>query len=146
MSDVIVKTGKENMDVRSVHQFLTNDSYWAKGIPFDLVDESLSHSFCVGAFVHGAQVGFARLVTDYSTFGWLSDVYVLPEFRKRGISKLMLSHIMEQTWSNRLRRTMLITSDGHGLYRQFGFKELAFPARIMEVHRPDIYLEYSGEI
>jgi GNAT superfamily N-acetyltransferase len=146
MSDVIVRSGKENMDVRSVHQFLTNDSYWAKGIPFDLVDESLSHSFCVGAFVHGAQVGFARLVTDYSTFGWLSDVYVLPEFRKRGISKLMLSHIMEQTWSKRLRRTMLNTSDGHGLYRQFGFKELAFPARIMEVHRPYIHLEYSGVI
>ena len=146
MSEVIIKSGKENMDVESIHRFLTHDSYWAKGISFDSVDKSLNHSFCVGAFTNGAQVGFSRVVTDYHTFGWLSDVYVLPEFRKRGISKSMLSYIMEQPWSKRLRRTMLNTSDGHGLYRQFGFKELAYPTFIMEIHRPDIHLEFSGEI
>ena len=136
MEEIIIASGKEKMDVKAIHQFLTEDSYWAKGISFELVDKSLDHSFCVGAFADGKQVGFGRVITDYCTFGWIADVYVLPEYRGKGISKKMLSFILDQPWSKRLRRKMLNTRDGHGLYRQFGFKELANPTYVMEVHQP----------
>lgn len=141
MPEVTIKTGKENMNVELIHHFLSSASYWAKGISYTLVERSLENSFCTGAFVDGKQVGFARVITDYYTFGWLADVFVLPEYRGQHISKKMLSHIFEQPWSKRLRRMMLGTRDAHGLYRQFQFKDLANPSNIMEIAKPDIYLQ-----
>lgn len=143
--EILIKSGIENMDVKSIHDFLTNQSYWAKGISYDLVEKSITNSFCVGAFIDDKQVGFGRVITDYYTFGWFADFYVLPEHRGKGISKMMLNYIMEQKWSKRLRRQMLNTSDGHGLYKKFGFKELAHPTYIMEVYRPNIHLELDIE-
>lgn len=142
MSAITIKTGKENMDVKVIHRFLSEDSYWARGIPYALVDHSLSHSFCVGAFADGEQVGFGRVITDYYTFGWFADFFVLPAYRGQGISKMILSCILEQDWSKRLRRKMLNTSDAHGLYRQFQFRELSKPSGLMEVYQPDIHLQY----
>src|SRR5882757_9870958 len=133
MENVSIKSGKEEMDIKSIHKFLNEESYWAKGISFEFVDKSLGNSFCVGAFIDGAQIGFGRVITDYYTFGWLADFYVLPEHRGKGVSKKMLSFIIDQPWSKRLRRKMLNTSDGHGLYRQFGFKELGQPTYVMEI-------------
>ena len=138
MSEVSIRSGKENMDIRAIHRFLTEDSYWAKGISFERVDNSLTHSFCAGAFINGQQVGFGRVITDYYTFGWLADFFVLPEHRGKGISKKILSFIFGQPWSGRLRRTMLNTSDAHGLYRQFQFQDLASPGNILEIYRPGI--------
>lgn len=146
MPEVIIKTGKENMDVSVVHRYLSEDSYWAKGISYTLVERSMENSFCTGAFVDGKQVGFARVITDYYTFSWLADVFVLPEYRGRHISKKMLSHILEQPWSKRLRRKMLNTSDAHGLYRQFQFKELATPSNIMEIVNADMYLQVMQDV
>ena len=145
MSDVIIKTGKENMDITMIHRFLSEDSYWAKGISYQLVERSLSNSFCIGAFVNGDQVGFGRVITDYYTFGWFADIFVLPAYRGKGISKKMLSHIMEESWCKRLRRKMLNTSDAHGLYRQFQFKDLANPAYMLEIYNPNIHLQYNEE-
>jgi GNAT superfamily N-acetyltransferase len=145
MSEVIFLSGKENMDVQAVHRYLSNESYWSKGIPFELVDRAMSNSFCLGAFIDGAQVGFARVITDYYTFGWLADVYVLPEHRGLGISKKMMSFLQEQDWCKRLRRMMLNTSTAHGLYTQFGFTAPAFPEYLMEVYQPDIHLKYRSE-
>src|ERR1044072_3318103 len=142
MSAVVIKTGKDNMDVKVIHRFLSEDTYWAKGIPYTLVDDSLNHSFCVGAFVHVEQVGFARMITDYNTFGWLADVFVLPAYRGQGISKKIVSHILEQPWSKRLRRKMLNTRDADGLYRRFAFRNLTNPSYILEVYQPDIHLHY----
>lgn len=141
MSDVIIKTGKENMDVTMIHRFLSEDSYWAKNISYELVDHSLSHSFCVGAFVNGEQVGFGRVITDYYTFGWFADFFVLPAHQGEGVAKKMLSHILEQPWSKRLRRKMLNTRDAHGLYRQFEFKDLANPSNILELCNPNAHLQ-----
>jgi GNAT superfamily N-acetyltransferase len=140
MDELVIRSGRENMNVLAIHKYLSEESYWAKGISFELVSKSLEHSFCVGAFAGAEQVGFSRFVTDYATFGWLADVYVLSGYRGNGISKKMLSYIMDEPWSKLLRRKMLNTRDGHGLYRQFGFKELAYPARLMEDSKPDIYL------
>ena len=143
MSAVIIKTGKENMDVTMIHRFLSEDSYWAKGISYALVEHSLTHSFCIGAFADGRQVGFGRVITDYYTFGWFADFLVLPEYQGKGIAKKMLSYILEQPWSKRLRRKMLNTSDAHGLYRQFQFTDLKNPSNILEISNPDAHLEYK---
>ena len=143
MSEVSIRAGKENMDVKMVHRFLNEDSYWAKGISYELVDNSMANSFCVGAFIDGQQVAFGRVITDYYTFGWFADFFVLPAHRGKGISKKMLSFILEQPWSRRLRRKMLNTSDAHGLYRQFQFRELASPGNILEIFSPNIHLESS---
>jgi len=137
---VLIKDGKENMDIGLIHKFLSEQSYWAKGISYNFVENSLTHSFNVGAFVDEQQVGFGRVITDFYTFGWLADFFVLKEHREKGISKLMLSYLLDQPWYNRLRRVMLNTSDAQGLYRQFAFRDLKNPANILEIHRPDIYL------
>ena len=144
MSAVIIKTGKEHMDVPMIHRFLSEDSYWAKGISYALVEHSLTHSFCIGAFADGRQVGFGRVITDYYTFGWFADFLVLPEYQGKGIAKKMLSYIVEQPWSKRLRRKMLNTSDAHGLYRQFQFTDLKNPSNILEISNPDAHLEFQG--
>ncbi|ACU62243.1 GNAT family N-acetyltransferase [Chitinophaga pinensis] len=141
MSAIIIKTGREHMDVEMIHRFLSEDSYWAKGISYTFVAQSLAHSFCVGAFIGDQQVGFGRVITDYYTFGWFADIFVLPAYRGQGISKEIVGHIMDLPWSKRLRRKMLNTSDAHGLYRQFDFKELKSPANVLEVHQPDIHLQ-----
>ncbi|MDR6567679.1 GNAT family N-acetyltransferase [Chitinophaga ginsengisegetis] len=145
MPEVIIKTGKENMDVKMIHRFLQEDSYWAKGISYSLVDHSLTHSFCTGAFVNGEQVGFGRVITDYYTFGWFADFFVLPAYRGKGISKKMLAYILDQPWSKRLRRKILNTSDAHGLYRQFQFKDLANASGLLEIYHPTVHLEYKEE-
>jgi GNAT superfamily N-acetyltransferase len=142
MSAVIIKTGKEHMDITMIHRFLSTESYWAKDISYSLVNNSLTHSFCIGAFINDRQVAFGRVITDYYTFGWFADFFVLPDHRGRGISKQMLSHIMEQPWSKRLRRKMLNTSDAHGLYRQFQFRELTNPSGLLEVYNPNVHLQY----
>ena len=139
-SGVIIKEGKENMDIGLIHKFLSEQSYWAKGISYRFVDHSLTHSFNVGAFVDEQQIGFGRVITDYYTFGWLADFFVLEAYRGKGISKMMLSYLSDQPWYQRLRRVMLNTSSAQGLYRQFDFRDLKNPGYIMEIHRPDIYL------
>ncbi|RFM31108.1 N-acetyltransferase [Chitinophaga silvisoli] len=140
MPDVVIKTGKEQMDLQTVHQFLSQESYWAKGIPFEMVADALSHSYCTGAFLDGQQIGFGRLITDYTTFAWFADFFVLPEYHGRGVAKQMLTHILSQPWTKRLRRKMLATKDAHTLYEKFEFTALASPDRIMEIFQPDIHL------
>ncbi len=138
-----IRAGKENMNVTVIHHFLSNESYWAKGISYPVVDHSLDNSFCVGAFIGDMQVGFGRVITDYYTFGWFADFFVLDEYRGSGISKQMLSYIFSQAWSRRLRRMMLNTSSAHGLYRQFNFTDLSNPGYLQELYRPDVHLHFQ---
>lgn len=138
-NDYGIRTGYEQMDVKAVHQYLSQESYWAKGIPFDLVQQSLQHSYCIGVFTGADQVGFARLITDYCTFAYLADVYVLPPHQGRGLSKQMMQFIADLDWFQGLRRVMLTTADAQGLYRQFGFAETATPERIMERKKEQAY-------
>jgi GNAT superfamily N-acetyltransferase len=140
---VVIKEGKENMDVNLIHKFLSEQSYWAKGISYSFVDHSLTYSFNVGAFADEQQIGFGRVITDFYTFGWLADFFVLEEHRGKGVSKMILSYLSDQPWYNRLRRVMLNTSSAQGLYRQFSFGDLANPSYIMEIHRPDIYVSLT---
>lgn len=134
-----IKTNFENMDINAVHQFLSKESYWAKGIPMEMVSVALKNSFCIGLFEDEKQIGFARLVTDYATFGYLADVYILKEYRGKGLSKMMVKYIMKLEFVQGLRRTLLVTLDAHSLYRQFGFQSPENPERLMEIKRNNLY-------
>ena len=123
----------------AVHKWLSESSYWEKGIPFEKVKTSFDQSFCIGALMNDEQVGYGRLITDYTTFAYLADVYVLENHRGKGISKQMMTLLFEQDWVKGLRRIMLATSDAHGLYRQIGFTSLGHPEKLMEIVHPNIY-------
>lgn len=127
-----ISTSRERMDLALIHRFLSGDSYWASGIPLDVVERSLDHSLCFGAFEDGAQVGFARVITDYATFGYLADVFVLPSHRGRGVSKQLMAAVVAHPKLQGLRRWHLVTRDAHPLYRQFGFESLDAPERHMQ--------------
>lgn len=132
MSSYHIKTGFENMDLAAIHRYLSMESYWAKGVPKETVEQSLRHSFCVGVFNGTEQVGFARLVTDYTTFAYLADVYILEPHRGKGLSKMLMQYLMDLDWTQKLRRMMLVTLDAHSLYSGFGFYSPEFPERVME--------------
>ena len=137
--EVLISTDRARLDVDMIHGFLTN-CYWAKGITRDVVARSIEHSLCFGVYDgSGAQVGFARVVSDFATVAYLGDVFVLESHRGRGLSKLLMECIMRHPALQNLRRWILLTGDAHGLYARFGFAPLNAPARYMELHRPDVY-------
>ena len=127
------------LDLDAIHAYLSR-SYWSAGIPFELVERAVKSSLCIGAYDSaGAQVGLVRLISDYATFCYVCDVYVLEEHRGQGLSKALLAMAMDHPMLQGLRRWSLVTADAHGLYRQFGFKAVAQPERHMERHDPDKY-------
>ncbi len=127
--DYALTTDRAAMDVAFVHRFLHEDSYWAGGIDYGTVEKSVQNSLCFGIFTMdgendalGKQVGFARVITDYATFGYLADVFVTESNRGKGLSKWMMEEIMAYPDLKRLRRLMLVTKDAQGLYEQYGFE------------------------
>jgi GNAT superfamily N-acetyltransferase len=135
-----ISTDPARLDLDAIHAFLTQ-SYWSPGIPRATVARAIANSLCFGVFWQGQQVGFARMVTDKTTFAYLCDVYVLEAHRGHGVSKQLMKQVMEHPDLQGLRRMMLATRDAHGLYAQYGFTALSAPDRIMEIVRPDIYLQ-----
>lgn len=138
MAPYEVSTDAARLDVTAIHAFLAT-TYWSPGIPLATVQRAIENSVCVGAYINGRQIGFARLVTDKATFAYLADVYVLEEHRGNGLSKRMLESLLQLQALQGLRRMMLVTRDAHALYESFGFKPLATPARFMELHNPNAY-------
>lgn len=136
--DYAISTDVQRLDVPAIHAFLSR-SYWSPGIPLALVRRAIDHSLCFGLFHRDEQVGFARVVTDRASFAYLADVYVLEAHRGRGLSKWLIEVMRAHPDLQGLRRFLLATRDAHELYRQFGFKELAYPSRLMEVLDPDVY-------
>ncbi|MGA9389558.1 MAG: GNAT family N-acetyltransferase [Candidatus Sulfotelmatobacter sp.] len=137
--EFLISTRRERLDLDVVHGFLTN-CYWAKGIPREVVARSMEHSLCFGIYDgDGAQVGFARVISDFATFAYIGDVFVLESQRGRGLGKWLIECITRHPALQNLRRWVLMTRDAHGLYSQFGFTPLKAPERCMELHRPDIY-------
>lgn len=122
---------QSQIDTLAAHAYLTT-SYWAKGIPLDVVQRSLENSFCVAITHEGAQIGMARLVTDLATFAYLADVYVLENHRGRGLASVMIEHLQDHADLQGLRRWMLGTLDAHALYLQHGWSQPAYPERLME--------------
>jgi GNAT superfamily N-acetyltransferase len=127
------------MSVADIHEWLSTRSYWASGIPLELVQQAFDHSFVAGVIKDGRQIGYARLITDYAVFAYLADVFVVEDHRGLGLSKAMMGLLMEQPWVSRLRKLLLATLDAHGLYAPFGFAALRSPERMMEISRLHIY-------
>jgi GNAT superfamily N-acetyltransferase len=142
-TDYEISFDASRIDVEAAHAFLSS-TYWAPGIPLSVLRKAIDNSLCVAAFIDGKQVAFARAVTDRATFAYIADVYVLDAHRGKGISRAMVSALLAHPELQGLRRLMLATRDAHGLYEKFGFGPLANPARMMEVHRPDVYLPKIG--
>ena len=134
-----VSTDKALLDVPLIHAFLNQHSTWAKGIPMSVVEASIEHSLCFGGYLGREQIAFARVVSDFATFGNLVDVFVLPEHRGKGHSKQLMSAVVEHPRLQGLRRFTLATADAHGLYAQFGFKPLTYPETFMERYDAMIY-------
>jgi GNAT superfamily N-acetyltransferase len=133
-----VSTDRARIELEVVHGFLT-ECYWAKGISRDVVARSIENSLCFGVYAEGKQVGFARVISDFATFAYIGDVFVLESFRGRGLGKWLMECIIKHPRLQGLRRWSLVTRDGHGLYSQFGFEPLKKPRNYMELHRPDVY-------
>jgi len=128
-----------DMDLKAIHQFISR-SYWASGIPIETLEKAMSNSLCFGVFESkGLQVGFARVVTDCATFAYLCDVYVLEEHRGKGLSKWLLEKVRSHPDLLGLRRMLLATFDAHGLYKKYGFSQLAQPEIFMENWNQDVY-------
>jgi GNAT superfamily N-acetyltransferase len=130
--DLTVTTDPARLDLDTIHAFLAG-SYWARGIPRDVLERAIEHSLCFGAFEGDRQVGFARVITDRATYAYVSDVFVLESHRGRGVGKRLMLAIMSHPELQGLRRWSLFTRDAHGLYRQYGFGEPRYPDRAMEV-------------
>jgi GNAT superfamily N-acetyltransferase len=128
--------GLLNLDV--VHGFLTQ-CYWAKGVPREVVARSIENALCFGIYGDDKQVGFARVISDYATYAYIGDVFVLEAYRGRGLSKWLMECIMQHPNLQGLRRWSLVTGDAHGLYSQFGFTPLQSPELWMEIHKRDVY-------
>jgi GNAT superfamily N-acetyltransferase len=137
--DFLISTDRSLLDVRAIHDFLANHSYWAAGIPLEIVQRSIDNSLCFGLYDNGQQVGFTRVVTDGATFAWLCDVFVLESHRGRGLSKWLLECVLAHPAVQGLRRIALGTRDAHELYRRYGFIDLADPSRFMEIWNRDVY-------
>jgi N-acetylglutamate synthase-like GNAT family acetyltransferase len=133
-----VSTDPARLDVDAIHAYLTR-SYWAAGIPKDLVERSLRLSLCFGLYRGKEQAGFARLVTDLATFAYLADVFVLEGHRGQGLSKWLMECVLDHPDVRGLRRWHLVTRDAQGLYAKFGFAEPE-PGKHMERRRQDPYL------
>jgi len=129
--DILVTTDPARLDLAAIHEFLSG-SYWAKGIPREVVERSIRHSICFGAFDGGRQVGFARVISDRATFAYVADVFVVDSHRGRGIGKRIMAGITSHPDLQDLRLWTLFTRDAHGLYRQHGFREARYPDRLME--------------
>lgn len=134
-----IDTDKRRLDIAAVHAFLVNESYWAQTRTLEQTLKAIENSLCFGIYKGAKLVGFARVVTDRATFAYVGDVFVLEAHRGKGLSKWLMKVIVEQPDMQGLRRWLLATRDAHGLYEQFGFKQLVHPDRWMELTAPDAY-------
>jgi GNAT superfamily N-acetyltransferase len=138
--EFVISTDPARLDVDVIHRFLANSSYWAKGIPRDVVARSIEHSLCFGVYDgSAAQVGFARVISDFATYAYVADVFVLESHRGHGLGKSLMAFIVQHPGLQGMRRWNLTTRDAHALYAQVGFKPLKVPERYMEIQRVRMY-------
>jgi N-acetylglutamate synthase-like GNAT family acetyltransferase len=140
MGRFLISTDRSKLDVDVIHGFLAR-SYWAEGIPRQTVMRSIDNSLCFGVYDNARQIGFARVISDFATYAYVADVFILEPYRERGLGKELMASIMAHPDLQGLRRWSLGTRDAQGLYAQFGFKPVANTrARtVMEIVDPEIY-------
>ena len=139
--DYLISSDPARLDVEVIHGFL-RESYWAEGIPRELVERAILNSLCFGVYSRNQQIAFARVVSDYATFAYIADVFVLAPWRGRGISKALMAEIVHHPDLQQLR-WLLGTKDAHGLYQRYGFTAPRFPERQMERTDPGVYLRMA---
>ncbi|MBA5686870.1 GNAT family N-acetyltransferase [Rugamonas apoptosis] len=139
MEEFRITTEVAGLNVPLIHRFLSEQTSWAKGISFALVQRSIDNSLCFGGFLGEDQVAFARVISDYATFANLVDVFVLPEHRNKGYSKTLMNAVLAHPRLQGLRRFTLATGDAHGLYAQYGFTTPLYPQSLMERYFPGLY-------
>jgi GNAT superfamily N-acetyltransferase len=138
-SEFIISNDKNLLQIDVIHRFLSKESYWAKDRSFEQTMRAIENSLCFGVYFQEKQIGFARVVSDFSTFAYIGDVFVLQEFRGNNLGKLLMETIISHEDLQGLRRWVLATKDAHGLYEQFEFSGLKFPERWMEKTAPNAY-------
>jgi GNAT superfamily N-acetyltransferase len=134
-----VTTDQAQLDLSAIHLFLAKQSKWARRIPRETFEKSVRNSLCFGLYQEDKQIGFSRVISDYATIAYLGDVFVLPEYRGRGLGEWLVKCIVSHPDLQHLRRWILVTEDAHGLYRKYGFTQLSQPESFMELHDPDVY-------
>lgn len=134
----IISTDKAKLDISAIYNFLTN-CYWAKGIPLEVVKKSIENSECFGVYEENNLVGFARVISDKATIGYLGDVFILESHRCKGLSKWLMECIMKFPEFADFRRWILLTRDAHELYKKYGFKPVEKPDRYMEITNHEVY-------
>lgn len=144
MSDIhkgeyTISTDKERLDLDVIHKFLSEESYWAGERTLEQTKTAIENSICFGLYHGDDQIGFARVVSDKATFAYIGDVFIIDEFRGRGLSKWLMQVIVDHPELQGLRRWVLATRDAHGLYEQFEFAPLRHPDRWMEKTAPNAY-------
>jgi len=137
--EFIISTNRNRLQINAIHKFLSEESYWAKERTREQTETAIKNSLPFGVYRKGNQIGFARIVTDYATFAYLGDVYILEEFRGQGLSKWLLETIINHPDLQNFRRWILATKDAHALYEKFDFAALKFPERWMEKTAPNAY-------
>lgn len=141
----VISTDPEKLDLGVIHGYLANESYWAEKIPPEVVAQAIEHSLNFGLYVNtGEQIGYARVITDFTTFAYLCDVFVLPKYRGKGLAKWLMASVMAQPDLQNLRRFMLMTKDAHRLYTRYGFAPVKDPANCLEIARPGLYKNSAG--
>jgi GNAT superfamily N-acetyltransferase len=138
-SEYLISTEMSRLDVEMIHQFLSTESYWAKNRTIEQTRTAIENSICFGIYFDQQQVGFARVIADRATFACIGDVFIIEEFRGRGLGKMLMNEMLAHPELQNLRRWVLATKDAHGLYEQFGFSALKFPERWMELPAKDAY-------
>lgn len=142
-NDFEISTERERLDLDMIHDFLANQSYWAKGIPFSVMKKAFDNSLCFGVYHRGKQVGFARVATDFTTMAYVGDVFILEPYRGRGLGKRLIETIVNHPELQGLRLWMLGTKDAHALYERYGFKRIAGSSplveRLMARYNPDAH-------
>ncbi len=142
--DFFVSTDPKKLDLTFTHHWLSTEAYWSKDLPFNIFKRMVENSLCFGVYYRsGKQVGFGRVITDYATFAWLTDVFIIDEYRGRGLSLFLMNCILNHPELRILRRWLLGTDHAHGLYRKFGFSDLDHPENFLTRHRSQMYT--SGE-
>lgn len=131
-----ISTDKTLLDLDVMFNYLSKESYWAKGLPFDTMKRGIDNSMCFGVYHDKKQIGFAKVVTDKATFAYIADVFILEPYRGKGLSKWLMHTITSHNELQGLRRWSLATADAHGLYAQFGFTPLLAPERWMQIYAP----------
>jgi GNAT superfamily N-acetyltransferase len=139
VNELRISTEVGEMDLVQIHRWISEQSYWAAGVPMETLRRALEHSIGFAGFIGTRQVAFARVTTDRATFAYLADVFVDEDYRGLGYSKILMEAVLAHPDLQGLRRFVLATRDAHDLYRRYGFTPLKSPDLFMEIHRPDIY-------